>query len=46
MHLNTAKKKKKERIVTYYFKSLYLTKVENLNVMDGFLDRYHLPKLN
>ena len=28
------------------FKSLYSTKLENLNEMDDFLDRYHLPKLN
>ena len=27
------------------FKSLYSTKLENLNEMDDFLDRYHLPKL-
>jgi hypothetical protein len=24
----------------------YSTKLENLNEMDDFLDRYHLPKLN
>jgi len=29
-----------------YFKSLYFTKLENLNEMDGFLDRCHLRKLN
>ena len=29
-----------------YLKSLYSTKLENLNEMDDFLDRYHLPKLN
>ena len=28
------------------FKSMYLTKLENLNEMAGFLDRYHVPKLN
>ena len=28
------------------FKSVYLTKLENLNEMAGFLDRYHVPKLN
>jgi hypothetical protein len=28
------------------FKSLYSTKLENLNKMDDFLDRFHLPKLN
>ena len=29
-----------------YFKSQYCTKLENLNKMDNFLDKYHLPKLN
>jgi hypothetical protein len=28
------------------FKSLYSTKLENLNELDDFLNRYHLPKLN
>jgi hypothetical protein len=31
-----------QRIIKSYFKSS--TKLENLNEMDGFLDRYHLPK--
>ena len=35
-----------QRIIRSYFKSLYSTKLENLNEMDDFLDRYHLPKLN
>jgi hypothetical protein len=29
-----------------YFKSLYSTKLENLNEVNDFLDRYHFPKLN
>jgi hypothetical protein len=27
-------------------KKQYFTKLENLNEMDIFIDRYHLPKLN
>jgi hypothetical protein len=34
-----------EKIRTYY-KSLCSTKLDNLNEVDGFLDRYHVPKLN
>jgi hypothetical protein len=30
----------------YFFKRLYSTKLENLDEMDKFLDRYHVPKLN
>jgi hypothetical protein len=29
-----------------YYKSLYSTKLENLDKMDDFWDRYHKPKLN
>jgi hypothetical protein len=36
---------KKETIRPYY-KILYSTKLENLDEMGGFLDRYHIPKLN
>jgi hypothetical protein len=28
------------------YKSLYTTKLETLHEIDGFLDRYHIPKLN
>jgi hypothetical protein len=28
------------------FKSLYFTKLENLNKIENFLDRYHLWKIN
>jgi hypothetical protein len=34
------------KIIRSYYKSLYSTKLENLNEMDHFLDRYHVPKLN
>jgi hypothetical protein len=37
-------RKFKEFLKSYY-KSLHSTKLENLNEMDDFLDRYHLPKL-
>ena len=40
------KLKKKTKNKNTRFKSLYSTKLENLNEMDDFLDRYHLPKLN
>ena len=29
-----------------FYKRLYSTKLENLDEMDKFLDRYHVPKLN
>jgi hypothetical protein len=35
-----------QRTIRSYFKSLYATKLENLNVMANFIDRNHLPKLN
>jgi hypothetical protein len=35
-----------QNIIRSYYKSLYSTKLENLDEMDGFLDRYHIPKLN
>ena len=39
-------KQDREEIIRCYFKSLYSTKLENLNEMDDFLDRFHLPKTN
>jgi hypothetical protein len=33
-------------IIRSYYKSLYSTKLENLDEMDNFLDRYQVPKLN
>ena len=35
-----------EKIIRSYYKSLYSTKLENLDEMDSFLDRCHIPKLN
>jgi hypothetical protein len=34
-----------QKICRSYYKSLYSTKLENLDEIDGFLDRYHVPKL-
>jgi hypothetical protein len=34
------------KIIRPYYKSLYSTKLENLDEMYGFLDRCHKPKLN
>ncbi|KAL6064336.1 hypothetical protein STEG23_016749 [Scotinomys teguina] len=33
-----------QRIIRSYLKNLYSTKLENLEEMDKFLDRYHTPK--
>ena len=33
-------------IIRSYYKRLYSTKLENLDEMDNFLDRYQVPKLN
>ncbi|KAL6035173.1 hypothetical protein STEG23_034140 [Scotinomys teguina] len=35
-----------QRIIRSYSKNLYTTKLENLEEMDKFLDRYHIPKLD
>ncbi|KAL6030600.1 hypothetical protein STEG23_036557 [Scotinomys teguina] len=35
-----------QRIIRSYFKNLYSTKLENLEEMDKFLDRYHITKLD
>ncbi|KAL6035135.1 hypothetical protein STEG23_012088 [Scotinomys teguina] len=35
-----------QRIIRTYFKNLYSTKLENLEEMDKFLDRYHIQKLD
>ena len=35
-----------ENIIRSYYKRLYSTKLENLDEMDNFLDRYQVPKLN
>ena len=35
-----------ENIIRSYYKRPYSTKLENLDEMDNFLDRYQVPKLN
>jgi hypothetical protein len=35
-----------QKVIRSYYKSLYSTKLENVDEMDGFLDRCHIPKLN
>ena len=35
-----------QRIIRSYYESVYATKLENVQEMDWFLDKYHLPKLN
>jgi hypothetical protein len=35
-----------QNIIRSYYKRLYSTKLENLDEIDKFLDRYQAPKLN
>jgi hypothetical protein len=35
-----------QNIIRFYYKRLYSIKLENLDEMDNFLDRYQVPKLN
>ena len=35
-----------QNIIRSYYKRLYSTKMENLDEMDNFLERYQVPKLN
>jgi hypothetical protein len=35
-----------QNIIRSYYKSLYSTKLEKLDEIDNFLDRYQVPKLN
>jgi hypothetical protein len=35
-----------QNIIRSYYKRLYSTKLENLDEMDNFLDRYQVPKFN
>jgi hypothetical protein len=43
---NSKKQNKTRQNIRSYYKSLYSTKLKNLDEMDDFLDRYHIPKLN
>jgi hypothetical protein len=40
------KQTNKQKPIRSYYKSLYSTKLENLDEMDKFLDKYQVPKLN
>ena len=35
-----------QRIIRDYYKQLYANKMDNLEEMDRFLQRYNLPRLN
>ena len=35
-----------QRIIRDYYKQLYANKMDNLEEMDEFLERYNLPRLN
>ena len=35
-----------QRIIRDYYKQLYANKMDNLEEMDKFLERYNLPRLN
>ena len=35
-----------QRIIRYYYQQLYANKMDNLQEMDKFLEKYNLPKLN
>jgi hypothetical protein len=41
----TIETKEIQKIISSYYKSLYSTKLENLEEMDNALDRYQMPKL-
>jgi hypothetical protein len=38
--------RKSKKIIRSYYKSLYSTKLENLDEMDNFQDRYQVAKLS
>jgi hypothetical protein len=42
----TTETEKIQKIIRSYYKSLYSTKLENLDEIDNFLDRYQVQKLN
>ena len=35
-----------QRIIRDYYQQLYANKMDNLEEMDKFLEKYHFPKLN
>ena len=35
-----------QRIIRYYYQRLYANKMDNLEEMDKFLEKYNFPKLN
>ena len=35
-----------QRIIREYYKQLYGNKIDNLKDMDGFLEKFNLPRLN
>ena len=35
-----------QRIIRHYYKQLYANKMDNLEEMDKFLEKYNLPRLN
>ena len=35
-----------QRIIRDYYKQLYANKMDNLEEMDKFLERYNIPRLN
>ena len=42
----TADTKEIQRIVRKYYEQLYANKLDNLDIMDAFLETYNLPKVN
>jgi hypothetical protein len=46
MKRETTETEEIQKIIRSYYKSLYSTKLENLDEMSNFLDRYHIPNLN
>jgi len=42
----TIETEKIKKVIRSYYKSLYSTKLETLEEMDNFLNRYQVPKLN
>jgi hypothetical protein len=45
-HNKSNPKWKFKNITSSYYKTLYSTKLENMDKRDNFIDRYQIPKLN